>query len=154
VTPCESDWVLSIRAAIHAASGVPRIFSAALRAGASPAQAAQVVAISAGATRVATQRGRGVPGRQNAMRHFVWQALLTARHGVDLARAIAEAQEVGTPDRRDSGVDRRNNATGQAYGAAHAVDLAGLPTREALDRLAGVALQKWASGELVWVTAR
>ncbi len=141
--------MISIRAAIHAASGVPRLFSAALRAGASPAQAAQVVAISAGATSVATRRGRGVPGRQNAVRHFVWQALLTARHGVDLARAIADAQEVDTPHRRDSEIDRRNNATGQEYGAAHAVELAGLSMREAHDRLAGVALQKWASGELV-----
>lgn len=144
----------SIRAAIHAASGVPRLFSAALKAGASPVQAAQVVAISAGATSVATRRGRGVPGRQNAVRHFVWQALLTARHGVDLARAIAEAQEVGTPDRRDSEVDRHNNAAGQAYGARHAVDLAGLSMREACDRLAGVALEKWASGELLWVSPR
>ena len=110
-----------------------------------------MVAISAGATSVATRRGRGAPGRQNAVRHFVWQALLTARHGVDLARAIADAQEVGTPDRRDSEVDRHNNEVGQQYGAGHAVDLAGLSIREACDRLAGVALQKWASGELLWV---
>ena len=146
--------MLSIRAAIHAASGVPRLFSAALSAGASPIEASQVVAISAGATSVATRRARGVPGRQNAVRHFVWQALLTARHGVDLARAIAEAQEIGTPDRRDSEVDRHNNAAGQAYGAAHAVDLAGLSMREACDRLAGVALEKWASGELMWISPR
>jgi len=143
--------VLSIRAAIHAASGVPRLFAAALRTGASPAQAAEVVAISAGATSVATRRGRGVPGRQNAVRHFVWQALLTARLGLPLAQAIADAQEVGTADPRDSEVDRHNNAVGQRYGAAHAVDLAGLSMREACDRLAGVALERWASGELLWV---
>ena len=142
----------SLRAAIHAASGVPRIFTAALRAGAGPGDAAQVVAISAAATTVATNRGRGVPGRQNAMRHFVWQALLTARHGVELARAVANAQEVGTPDLRDSEVDRHNNRVGQEFGAAHAVDLAGISIREAADRLAGVALEKWATGDLVWVS--
>ena len=125
----------SIRAAIHAATGVPRLFAAALRAGAGPAGAAQVVAISAAATTVATRRGRGVPGRQNAVRHFVWQALLTARLGVPLAQAIADAQEVGTPDPRDSEVDRHNNAVGQQHGAANAVGLAGLSVREGADRL-------------------
>ena len=139
---------MSLRAAIHAASGVPRIFTAALKAGASPADAAQVVAISAAATTVATRRGRGVPGRQNATRHFVWQALLTARLGVQLAQAVAGAQEVGTPDRRDSEADRHNNGVGQRYGGEHAVDLAGLSIRAAAARRAGVALEKWANGEL------
>jgi hypothetical protein len=144
--------MMSLRSAIHAASGVPRIFTAAVRAGASPATAAQVVTISAAATTVATRRGRGAPGRQNAMRNFVWQALVTARHGVVLSRAIASAQEVGTPDPRDSEVDQHNNTVGQEYGGAHGVDLAGLSLREASERLAGVALEKWANGELAGVS--
>ncbi len=71
----------------------------------------------------AARHGRGVPGRANAMRHFMWQAVLTARFGVDAARAIAAAQEAGTPSRRDSRVDAHNNEVGQAYGAEHADDL-------------------------------
>ena len=58
---------------------------------------------------------------------------------------------MGTPDPRDSEVDRHNNAGGEQHGAANAVALAGLSIREAADRLAGVALEKWATGELVWV---
>ena len=43
------------------------------------------------ALRAAATHGRGVTGRTNAMRHFMWQAALTARFGVDTARAIAAA---------------------------------------------------------------
>ncbi len=140
--------------AIHAATGVPRIYSAALRAGASPVEAARVLAISRGALAVASQRGRGVPGRQNAVRHFAWQALLTARHGRPLAQAVAEAQESGTPNAADSRVDRHNNAAGQEYGAAHAEELASGTVSAALQRLAGVALAKWDRGELIWIKPR
>jgi hypothetical protein len=144
----------SLRTAINAATGVPRLFGAALRAGAGPAGAAQVIAMSGGATSVATRRARGVPGRQNAVRHFAWQALLTARLGLELARAVAEAQETGTPNATDSRVDRHNNALGQEYGVAHAAELSALPISDALERLAEVGLQKWAAGELVWVMSR
>jgi hypothetical protein len=144
----------SLRAAINAATNVPRLFGAALRAGAGPAGAAEVIAISGGATSIATRRARGVPGRQNAVRHFTWQALITARLGPDLARAVAEAQETGTPNAADSRIDRHNNAVGQEYGAAHAAELSALPMSEALEHLAEVGLEKWAAGDLLRVTSR
>ena len=140
-----------LRTALHAATVVPRLFSAALRAGAGPVGATQVVLISGAAARVAARRGRGQPGRQNAVRHFVWQALITARLGLPVAQAVAEAQETGTPNAADSRVDRHNNAVGQEYGAAHADELAGGSVDAALTALAGVALEKWALDELVWV---
>jgi hypothetical protein len=104
---------------------LPRLFAAALRAGAGPVGATQVVLISGAAASVAARRGRGEPGRQNAVRHFAWQALITARLGLPVAQAVAEAQETGSPDAADSRVDRHNNAAGQEYGAAHADELAG-----------------------------
>ena len=143
-----------LRTALHAAAGVPRLFTAALRAGAGPVGATQVVLISGGATSVAARRGRGEPGRQNAVRHFVWQALITARLGLPVARAVAEAQERGTANAADSQVDQHNNAVGQEYGAAHADDLAGGSVNAALEKLAGVALEKWAADELLWVNDR
>ena len=85
------------------------------------------------------------------MRHFMWQATLTARFGVDVARSIAAAQEASTPSRRDSRVDGHNNAAGQVYGTEHAEDLAGLTPTEAMSSLVPVALGMWESGELVWV---
>jgi len=143
-----------LRTALHAATGVPRMFSAALGAGAGPIGATQVVLISGAATSVAARRGRGEPGRQNAVRHFVWQALIAARLGLPVARAVAEAQETGTRNAADSRVDRHNNAAGQEYGTAHADELAGGSARAALEALAGVALEKWAVDELVWVNDR
>ena len=143
-----------VRTALHAAIGVPRLFAAALRAGSGPVGATQVVLISAAATRVAASRGRGEPGRQNAVRHFAWQALITARLGLPVAQAVAEAQETGTPNAADSRVDRHNNAVGQEYGAAHADELAGGSVNAALGVLAGVALEKWAADELLWVNDR
>jgi hypothetical protein len=88
------------------------------------------------------------------MRHFMWQATLTARFGLEAARAIAAAQEAGTPHRRDSRADEHNNAAGQAYGTEHASELAGLGPSEAMTSLVPVALAMWESGELVWVTKR
>ena len=54
--------------------------------------------ISQAALRAAAAHGRGVPGRSNAMRHFMWQAVLTARFGVEAAQAIAVAQEAGVAE--------------------------------------------------------
>jgi hypothetical protein len=113
-----------------------------------------VLRISQAALRAAASHGRGVTGRTNAMRHFMWQATLTARFGVDVARSIAAAQEAGTPSRRDSRVDDHNNAAGQAYGTEHAEDLAGLTPSEAMTSLVPVALAMWEAGELVWVRPR
>lgn len=139
------------RQAIHAGTGVPRLYVAATRAGLSPGEAVEVLRISQAALAAAATHGRGVPGRTNAVRHFTWQAALTARFGVDAARAIAAAQESGTPNRRDSEVDQHNNAVGQAYGREHAAELSGLSPADLVARLVPVALEKWDADELVWV---
>lgn len=143
-----------VQQAIHAGTGVPRLYAGATRAGLEPSEAFEVLRISQAALRAAATHGRGVPGRTNAMRHFMWQATLTARFGLEPARALAAAQEAGTPNRRDSSVDESNNAAGQAYGAEHAEDLAGLSPSEAMSSLVPVALAMWESGELVWVSPR
>lgn len=139
------------RQAIHAGTGVPRLYVAATRAGLGPAEAVEVLRISQAALAAAATHGRGVTGRTNAVRHFAWQAALTARFGTDTARAIAAAQETGSPHRRDSEVDQHNNAVGQAYGAEHARELSGLSPADLVGRLVPVALGKWESDELVWV---
>ena len=137
--------------ALHSATVVPRLSAASIKAGLGPAGTVEVLRISEAALRIATGQGRGVPGRTNALRHFMWQAVLTARFGLDAARTIAEAQEAGTPDRKDSSIDAHNNAVGQAYGVAHATELqAGSPS-EVLTMLVPVALEKWESDELIWI---
>ena len=137
--------------AIHSATVVPRLYAGAIKAGLGPSAAFEVLRISEAALRTAAAQGRGVPGRTNALRHFMWQAVLTARFGVDAARALAAAQEVGTPSRKDSSVDLNNNAVGQAYGAAHATDLRAGSLSEVMALLVPVALEKWESDELIWV---
>ena len=137
--------------AIHSATAVPRLYAAATRAGLGPSGAVEVLRISQAALAAAAKHGRGVPGRANAMRHFMWQAVLTARFGVEAARTIAGAQEVGTPNRRDSGVDENNNVAGRTYGAAHAETLTAGSPSEAMTSLVPVALAMWESDELVWV---
>lgn len=143
-----------VQQAIHAGTGVPRLWTAATRAGLGPSGAVEVLRISQAALQAAAAHGRGVPGRTNAMRHFMWQATLTARFGADAARSIGRAQEAGSPARRDSRVDAHNNAAGQAYGAEHAAELADLSPSEAMTSLVPVALAMWESGELVWVRGR
>ena len=140
--------------AIHAATAVPRLYAAGLRAGLGPGGGVEVLRISQAALQASAAHGRGVPGRANAMRHFMWQAVLTARFGVGAARSIAAAQEAGTPARRDSSVDQQNNAVGQAYGAEHAADLTAGSASAAMSVLVPVALEKWESDELVWVKPR
>ena len=137
--------------AIHSATGVPRLYAAALKAGLGPGGAAQVLRISQAALQSAAIHGRGVPGRTNAMRHFMWQALLTARFGVEAAETIASAQEAGTPNRGDSRVDEHNNAVGQAYGEGQAAELEALSPTDAMARLVPVALEKWEADELIWI---
>jgi hypothetical protein len=143
-----------VQQAIHAGTGVPRLYVAATRAGLAPSGAFEVLRVSQAALQAAATHGRGVPGRTNALRHFMWQATLTARFGVDVARSIAAAQEGATPSRRDSRVDEHNNAAGQAYGAEHAEDIAGLTSSEAMTSLVPVALGMWEAGELVWIHPR
>ena len=137
--------------AIHSATAVPRLYAAALKAGLGPSAGFEVLQVSQAALQAAATHGRGVPGRTNAMRHFMWQAVLTARFGVDAARTIAAAQEAGSPNRGDSRVDEHNNAAGQAYGAAHVEDLKAGAASAAMAVLVPVALEKWESDELVWI---
>lgn len=139
-----------VRQAVHSASGVPRLASAAARAGVGPAGVVQVLRISEASLRSAAAHGSGTPGRANALRHFMWQALLTARFGQHIAHSVAQAQETGTPNRRDSQVDHHNNAVGQEYGAAHPELRIG-SIGDALSLLVPVGLAKWEAGELVWV---
>ena len=141
----------SVASAIHSATAVPRLYAAAVKAGLGPSGGFEVLQISQAALQAAAAHGRGVPGRTNAMRHFMWQAVLTARFGVDAAQTIAEAQESGTPSHRDSNVDQRNNAVGQAYGAEHVADLTAGSASAAMTVLVPVALEKWESDELVWI---
>ncbi len=137
--------------ALHSATVVPRLSAAAIRAGVGPAGTVEVLRISEAALRTAAAEGRGMPGRTNALRHFMWQAVLTARFGPDVARALAAAQEAGTPNRRDSTVDEHNNAAGQAYGAEHVDELQMGSPSEVMTMLVPVALAKWESEELIWV---
>ena len=137
--------------ALHSATVVPRLSAASIKAGLGPASTVEVLRISESALRTAASRGRGVPGRTNALRHFMWQAVLTARFGLDAARTLAAAQEAGTPNSKDSAVDEHNNAAGQAYGAQHADELkAGSPS-EVMTVLVPVALAKWDADELIWI---
>ena len=140
-----------VQQAIHAATVVPRLTVAATRAGLGPAGTVDVLRVSQAALQASAAHGRGVPGRTNAMRHFMWQAVLTARFGVAAAQSIAVAQEAGSPNRRDSDVDQHNNAAGQAYGAAHVAELTAGSASDAMAVLVPVALEKWESDELVWV---
>ena len=135
----------------HAVTGVPRLWTAATRAGLGPRGAVDVLRISQAALRVAAKHAVGVPGRSNAVRHFLWQAVLTARLGVDAARSLAVAQEAGSTNRRDSTVDEHNNAVGQEYGLAHVDELRLGSPSEAVTGLVPVALEKWEADELVWV---
>ncbi len=137
--------------ALHSATAVPRLYAAALKAGLGPSGAFEVLQVSQAALQAAAAHGRGVPGRTNAMRHFMWQAVLTARFGSDAAQAIAAAQEAGTPSRRDSSVDEHNNTVGRAWGAEHADDLSAGSAAAAMAVLVPVALEKWESDELLWV---
>lgn len=128
-------------------SGVPRLWRAARSAGASRADAVDVVVASLLAF-VLSARGGGVGWRQqNAVRHFTWQAYLAARHGEPLARAVGEAQESGSADPDDSRVDEENNRAGRAHGVAHAGELAG-GRRATLTALVEVARRKWRRREL------
>lgn len=140
--------------ALHSATVLPRLSAAAIRAGVGPAGTVEVLLISEAALRTAAAEGRGVPGRTNAMRHFMWQAVLTARFGLDAARTLAAAQEAGTPARKDSAVDEHNNAAGQAYGAEHPDQLRVGSPSEVMAMLVPVAMAKWEAAELIWVRPR
>ncbi len=131
-----------------ATTGAPRLYAAARGSGASHRDSLEMVAVSAAALVVAARRHPGEWRQQNAVRHFAWQALLTARYGLDAATALAHAQEARSTDAADSAVDRANNAAGRQYAVTHPAGLRGAGTWAALTRLAAVAEAQWAAGRL------
>jgi hypothetical protein len=140
-----------VNAARSSAGGVPRLFRAARAAGANTAEASSMLAASGAALAIAMRRSGRVPGRQNAVRHFIWQAYLVGKYGEDVASAVGEAQESRSTDARDSAVDQENNAVALEYARDHAEELRAGPMHSTLERLADVALAKWDAGELARV---
>jgi hypothetical protein len=59
---------------------------------------------------------KGQGGRQNAMRHMLWQAALTYIVGWNSAYAWASAHEEGSPKNRDYYNDIYNNSVGRTIG--------------------------------------
>lgn len=135
----------------HASTVVPRLWAAAAAAGLGPRDTVVLLRVSEASLRAAATHGHGVPGRTNALRHFLWQALLTAKFGATAAASVADAQEARSPSARDSQVDQHNNEVGRAWGQAHGAEVRDLPIGDAMARLVPVALEKWDAGELVWV---
>ena len=129
-------------------TGAPALYRAARDAGADRHTALTVVAESGYVLVRAARNSPGRWGQQNAVRHFTWQAWLTARHGFVTARAVAAAQERGRERTADSLVDQRNNATGQTYGHAHADELVALGRRQAVSRLLDVGIKQFRAGAL------
>ena len=142
------SWSTLVATARNASVGGPRLYRAARQAGASRAAGLDVLAVSGAALALAARRGPGRRGRQNAVRHFTWQAVLTGRHGLHVARAVADAQERGSTRLRDSAVDQRNNAAGQAWGHAHEQELREASFRRAVEVAFSAAMSKWDAGEL------
>jgi RHS repeat-associated protein len=98
---------------------------------------------------------KGPWGFKNAVRHFMWQSLITAKFGSSMAYAIGEAHERSSESRLDSAVDRRNNRVGRRYGKRHAwVEDIGAHQAAPphLNRLYRVARRKWRRHRLwLWV---
>ncbi len=136
---------------LHSARAAPRLARAARAQGLSARESATSLHIAVAALRVATERGRGIRGRINAVRHFVWQSLLTAHFSASVAERLGEVHEEGTPHAEDSRVDLHNNAVGRAYGESHAAELAATSVGSAADRAAQAALTAWEEGDLIWV---
>ncbi|WP_426243927.1 DUF6973 domain-containing protein [Nocardioides sp. LHG3406-4] len=140
---------MSLRNAIRSAtSGVPRLYAAARGSGAGHRESVGMVAASAAALVIAARRHPAEWRQQNAVRHFSWQALLTARYGLAAADALAQAHERRSRDAADSAVDRANNVAGQEYAAARADELRRGSVWATLTRLAEVAEAEWAAGRL------
>lgn len=133
--------------ALHSAGAAPRIFAAARHAGAAPVEAGRVVATSVAVLLEARRRSGGRPWRENALRHFAWQAVLAARHGQHVALAVAEANEVGGSDQKDRIIDESNNASGRDWAAQHE-ELARLPLPRAISTAFTEAAACWDDGGL------
>jgi hypothetical protein len=127
---------------------VARLYRAARDAGASRWVGLDVLVVSALALVRAAADSAERPGLRNARRHFAWQALLTARHGEEVAAAVAEAQERGSTRAEDSAVDRYNNEVGRRYGVEHAEALRAMSRGRAVRSLCDAAFPMWRAGEL------
>lgn len=141
----------SLKKAAQALVGAPNVFNAARDAGASASAAADVIAASAAAIQIASSATDGTPGLENAVRHFIWQAYITGRHGAAVAEAVAAAQEEGRNTPKDTRVDLHNNAAGRAYGETNSASVGRGSLTDALKALVPVAREKWASDELIWI---
>ena len=141
----------SLKKAAQAVVGAPAVFNAAREAGASASAAADVMAASAAAVQIASSATDGTPGMQNAVRHFIWQAYITGRHGAAVAEAVAAAHEEGRDTPQDTRIDLQNNAVGRAYGEANSATIGRGSLTDALKALVPVAKEKWASDELIWI---
>ena len=141
-----------VQQAIHAATVVPRLSAAAMKAGLGPGGAVEVLRISQAALqgRRGARDGRTGANQRDAPLHVAGRA---RRHGSASRRPSRSRwpRRPGTPTRRDSDVDQHNNAAGQAYGTAHVDELTAGSTSDAMAALVPVALEKWESDELVWV---
>lgn len=140
--------VSKLRLAAHVGRGGPRLYRAARSAGAGRFAGGRMLLWSAVILFLVSPRAAGVPGRQNAVRHFVWQSLVTIRYGESVARSVADAQEAGSPDHLDSSVDRHNNAVAQAYAAAHRADLESRASLPLVRELLRAGLATWDAGGL------
>ncbi|MEO6510469.1 MAG: hypothetical protein ABIO16_05725 [Nocardioides sp.] len=131
-----------------AVRAVPGVYGAAREAGLGRGDAARVVEGSAYAFALARKRYPKRWRPENAVRHFVWQAWITATYGRPVAEAVGRAHERLSSDARDSSVDRENNRIGQEYGEAHAVEVGGDAMRPAQSVLADEAGRLWTAGQL------
>ena len=133
---------------------VPGVYGAARRAGLGRREALRVVEASAYVLLLARRRYPRRWRAENAVRHFVWQAWLTASYGRDVAETVGRTHERVASDAADSDVDRENNRIGQEYGAAHAAEIRADAMRPALSALAGEAGRLWDAGQLRVASAR
>jgi hypothetical protein len=127
---------------------VPGVYGAARSAGLGRRDAARVLQASALALLIARKRYPRQWRAENAVRHFTWQAWLTAAYGREVADAVGRAHERLSTDAADTAVDQHNNRIGQEYGAARAEDINAHPMRPAVSALADEAGRLWESGLL------
>ena len=127
---------------------IPGVYGAARDAGLGRPDAVRVLEASAYALVLARRRSPRRRPAENAVRHFVWQAWLSATYGREVAEAVGRAHERLSSDAGDSAVDRENNRIGQEYGAAHAAEIRADAMRPALSALADQAGRLWNEGQL------
>lgn len=141
-----------VRALAVGYAAVPATYTSARQAGLDRLQAARVVGAAVGAWLLAFRRHPREPHRQNAVRHFAWQAWLSAHYGRTVSATIGDRHERLSSHPRDHQVDVRNNDVGQQFGAHLAAEIRPMPMLEALGVLAGYADELWRHGRL-WSAA-